>query len=195
MNYLAHIYLARHSELAMIGALMGDFARPAPTMHPILIQEIILHRRIDAFTDSHPAVQQLLTSYETPRRRFAGIFVDIFFDHALSRRWRSFSDTPLDQFIGDFYRALSDHAELLPPPMRAASQLMMAEDWLGSYADPAGVKAVVERVSRRLSRGGQHLRDCNRDMAERDASLMAGFDHFFPELLDFVAEQRNASTE
>eukprot|EP01034_Spumella_vulgaris_P035964 gene35964-44346_t len=56
MNYLAHIFLARQSDAAMIGAMLGDFAKAnvSGVYTPEIEREIMLHRYIDSYTDSHP---------------------------------------------------------------------------------------------------------------------------------------------
>ena len=59
MNYLAHAWLARHSDEAMLGAILGDFVFGQSTLQdwPVSIRsEIVRHRRIDRYTDDHPAV-------------------------------------------------------------------------------------------------------------------------------------------
>lgn len=45
MNFLAHVFLARQDDEAMLGALLGDFVGSAD-----------LHRKIDSYTDRHPEV-------------------------------------------------------------------------------------------------------------------------------------------
>lgn len=48
MNYLAHVFLARHSNEAMIGGLLGDFVKGSIDAYPAEIHAgILLHRAID----------------------------------------------------------------------------------------------------------------------------------------------------
>ena len=60
MNYLAHVYLARHGDAAMVGAMLGDFvkANDVANYPPDIAREITLHRHIDSYTDSHPVVRE-----------------------------------------------------------------------------------------------------------------------------------------
>ena len=56
MNYLAHLHLGGSQPAQLLGSLYGDFVKgPLNGRWPAQIEAAIrLHRRIDAFTDSHP---------------------------------------------------------------------------------------------------------------------------------------------
>ncbi|MCU0362399.1 MAG: ACP phosphodiesterase [Bacteroidales bacterium] len=60
MNVLAHIYLSGDSEKIIIGNYIGDYVKGRDYLkYPELVRKgIILHRHIDAFTDSHPVVHR-----------------------------------------------------------------------------------------------------------------------------------------
>ena len=196
MNYLAHIYLARHSDDAMLGALLGDFVKPQldALYTPEIAAEIMTHRKIDSFTDSHPVVLEAKALFPGPSRRYAGILLDVFYDHLLARNWAQYAtpphDTALDPFIARFYRVLAANAALLPERLAQAAPYMIAQDWLGSYRDYAGVEVAIARMSTRLSRNGEVMRAGLADLAANYGQLQAGFDLFFPELIAFVAQRR-----
>ena len=96
MNHLAHFFLAPADDEARAGTLLGDFARGADLSGyaPRVELGIRLHRRIDSIVDASPQVAALRTLVEPPLRRYAGILLDVFFDHALIRNWQDLSDTP-----------------------------------------------------------------------------------------------------
>ncbi|MES2299020.1 MAG: ACP phosphodiesterase [Pseudomonadota bacterium] len=194
MNYLAHIYLARHSEEAMVGALLGDFVKPSADgqFSAAIAAEIMRHRRIDSFTDSHRHVLAAKQLFVGPSRRYAGILLDVFYDHLLARAWLSYCDEPLDAFVARFYDALRRHAAILPPQLAGAMERMIEQDWLGSYRQYEGVEVAIRRTSQRLSKNGDLLRAGLVDLKANYDALGAGFDLFFPELIDFVAAQRAA---
>src|SRR5690242_14634083 len=58
MNHLAHLFLAAPTAESLIGNLAGDFVkgRIGDRFPPAIADGIAQHRRIDAFTDSHPSV-------------------------------------------------------------------------------------------------------------------------------------------
>jgi acyl carrier protein phosphodiesterase len=193
MNYLAHIFLAGPDQDAMIGALLGDFVKgDAGTFPPAVGAEIVMHRRVDVYTDAHAVVRQARDMFAPQRRRYAGILLDVFYDHVLSQRWPAYSGVPLAAFIRHFYDGLVVRRELLPPPMQPIAERMAAEDWLGAYQSLEGVERAVNRISLRLSKNGHHLRDSLIDLREHHEALAAGFDVFFPQLRDFVAQLRAA---
>ena len=104
LNYLAHIYLASYSDDAMLGALMGDFVKPhAGLDFPAETEaEIITHRKIDCFTDSHPIVLEAKRLFATRSRRYAGILLDVFYDHLLALLSKS-SEGRADAVCNQFY--------------------------------------------------------------------------------------------
>jgi len=100
MNFLAHAVLAGPDTALRVGGLMGDFIRgPLPGRLPLQIAAgVELHRRIDGFTDAHPAFRRSCARVGPLRRHCAGVMVDMFCDHFLASHWARFSDEPLDAF-------------------------------------------------------------------------------------------------
>ena len=192
MNYLAHLYLARQSEQAMLGALFGDFVKAGISgqFDAPVETEILLHRRIDTYTDNHPVTQEARELFANGKRRYAGILLDVFYDHLLSKNWAAYSDVPLPQFIRRFYAVLDTHRDNLPGHLAVIAPRMIDQDWLGSYADFEGVEIAIKRISTRLSRNGHLLREGLEDLQVNYATLSSGFDDFFPQLMQFAEVER-----
>lgn len=191
MNFLAHLHLAAHTQSSLTGNLLGDFVKgPLPSGLPAPFDEgIWLHRKIDAFTDTHPAHRAAVTGFEAPWRRFGGILVDMLYDHWLSLHWRQFSPQPLPHFLHQSYgQLLADHHRLphgLPPALRR----MAEQDWIASYQHRAGLGQALDGIGRRLRRPiplGDAL--LTLDQA-RWAEAEHAFLHFYPELMRFCEEQ------
>lgn len=108
MNYLAHLHLGGPQPAQLLGSLYGDFVKGRlQGQWPDEIERAIqLHRRIDAFTDSHPLVHAAKRRFPLERRRFAGVLLDVFFDHCLARDWNDYADEPLPQFVERVYGTL-----------------------------------------------------------------------------------------
>ena len=185
MNYLAHCWLARHTDEALLGGLLGDFVRGNAALadwpEPIRA-EIIRHRRIDAYTDAHPQVVAARALFGE-LRRYAGIVLDVYFDHRLARDWPRCNDTPLEDFTARGYRVLREYRAVLPPRLRRIAPVMAAHDWLGGYADRDGVDGVVRGISSRLSRNADKLVDCLPILRTHEREIDAAFERFFPELI------------
>jgi acyl carrier protein phosphodiesterase len=109
MNYLAHLHLGGQRPGQLLGSLYGDFVkgRLQGQFVPDVEAGIRLHRSIDIYTDSHPLVGAALSRFSLTRRRYAGIVLDVFFDHCLARDWAQYADRPLELFTRDVYRVLA----------------------------------------------------------------------------------------
>ena len=192
MNFLAHIFLARYSDDAMLGALLGDFVKPHSgfAFNAEVEKEIVIHRKVDAFTDSHPLVLHAKSLFLGPSRRFAGILLDVFYDHLLAANWAQYADVPLAPFIARFYQTLHSKSDLLPPRLASAAPYMIAQDWLGSYVDYAGVETAIRRMATRLSRNGDIMCAGLDDLLANYDALASGFHVFFPQLISFVNQTR-----
>ena len=94
MNYLAHFHLAWPDPGLVVGGLEGDYYKgPLRGDLPGDIESgVRLHRAIDAYTDAHPVSRQLRSAFPEKLRRYAGILVDLSFDHFLSVRARRVGD-------------------------------------------------------------------------------------------------------
>ncbi|HEY0065450.1 MAG TPA: ACP phosphodiesterase [Telluria sp.] len=192
LNFLAHIFLARHSDDAMLGALLGDFVKPHSgfAFNAEVEREILIHRKVDAFTDSHPLVLHAKTLFPGPSRRFAGILLDVFYDHVLAAHWDRYADVALAPFVQRFYQTLRDNADLLPPRLAGAAPYMIRQDWLGSYVDYGGVEIAIRRMSTRLSKNGDIMCAGLDDLSANYDALANDFHAFFPELIAFVHRTR-----
>lgn len=194
MNYLAHAWLARHSDDAILGALLGDFVFGQSTLQdwpPAIRAEIVRHRRIDQYTDAHPAVVAARGLFDDAGlRRYAGIVLDVYFDHCLARGWTRWNDAPLGDFTARVYRVLDDHRDVLPPRLHSIAPRMAAHDWLGSYASRDSVDRAVRGIATRLSRNGDKLVACLGVLRARETDIDIAFEAFFPELVHAAARMR-----
>lgn len=148
MNYLAHLHLGGRQPADMLGSLYGDFVKgPLQGRWPLQVEAgIRLHRQIDAFTDSHPLVLQAKARFPSERRRYAGILLDLFFDHCLAANWQDYSTEPLEDFTLRVYRALQSEPQL-PGRLALIAPRMAEQDWLGSYREFAVLEQVLARRS------------------------------------------------
>ena len=89
MNFLAHIYLSGDSRELLIGNFIGDYVKGKDyEKYPPAIQDgILLHRKIDWFTDDHSITKKAKKLVRGQYGLYAGIVIDIFYDHYLSANW------------------------------------------------------------------------------------------------------------
>ncbi len=188
MNYLAHLHLGGSAPGALLGSLYGDFVKgPLQGRWPADVEAgIRLHRQIDVYTDSHPVVLQAKQRFPRERRRYAGILIDLFFDHCLAANWHDYADVPLEDFTARVYRTLRGEAEL-PGTLALIAPRMAAQDWLGSYKEFAVMEQVVASMSRRLSRP-EGLAGGVAELAQLYVPLQQDFREFYPQLQAFARD-------
>ena len=195
VNYLAHAWLARHSDDAILGAILGDFVFGQSGLQdwpPAVRAEIVRHRRIDLYTDAHPAVVVARGLFDDAGlRRYAGIVLDVHFDHCLARHWQRWNDAPLADFTARVYRVLDEHRDELPSRLRAIAPRMAAHDWLGSYVQRGNVDHAVRGIATRLSRNRDKLVACLDVLRVEETRIDAAFEAFFPDLVDAAAAMRD----
>jgi acyl carrier protein phosphodiesterase len=188
MNYLAHLYLVDDDPESLVGSLMGDFVKGGvnPARPPTIRHAILQHRRIDSFTDAHPLVKRSKQRIHPEFRRYAGILVDMFYDHFLASEWRSYSETPLEEFAGFVYQQLIRHFDTLPPRMQSSMRYMVDNDLLVSYQTIDGIGRALRGVETRLRRPSR-LGEAVSELENAYPMLCDDFRDFFPELIRFVA--------
>ncbi len=197
MNYLAHLLLAEPTAEGWLGGLMGDFVKGTvdARLAPAVQRGIRLHRRIDAFTDAHTVHRRSRDRIGPPRRRFAGIIIDVCYDHFLAISWHRHADEPLDRFVGRVYAVLAEHEAELPERLRRIAPRMAEQDWLGSYRDLETVGLALDGIATRSPRIAP-LAGAIEDVRTSYRELSRDFDQFFPELVAhaeaFKASQRTS---
>jgi acyl carrier protein phosphodiesterase len=191
VNFLAHLLLSSHDDEEMIGNLLGDFVRKGgeTPYSEKMRRGILLHRRIDGFTDRHPIFRRSRQRIRPGLRRYGGVAVDLYYDHFLAREFSRYHDMPLERFAERVYRLLKEYEPLLPPRLQAIMPRMIERNWLYSYREAETIERALERISERLSRPNalaetaEDFRRCYDDFAE-------DFRAFFPELVAFTRDQQ-----
>jgi acyl carrier protein phosphodiesterase len=190
MNFLAHFHLAWPDAGLVAGGLEGDYYKgPLRGDLPAAIERgVRLHRAIDAYTDRHPVLEQLRRQFPERLRRYAGILIDISFDHYLSRHWSSFSDIPLGEFSQQVYTTLSEHRQHLSEDACRMLNRLVEHDILGLYDDWETVPASAERIGQRFRRENP-FRDIGPELSMERDKLERAFLEFYPDLQAFSAQQ------
>jgi len=174
---------------------MGDFTKGKlpPDLSPELVMGIQLHRSIDGFTDAHPAVVKSKRLFSSPGRRYAGVALDVFYDHLLLKHWDDFSPQlqvakDADGFIQEMYILLNDHVEIMPETMGERVQMMIRFDLFRSYQKLSGVERALHKMSTRVKRG-EYLLLAAELLQSHYAELEREYLKFFPTLIEHVRGQ------
>ncbi len=194
MNFLAHALLSGDHPALIVGGVTGDWIKgPLPGDLPHdLAQGVALHRAIDDFAETHPAFQRSRTRVSAPRRRYAGVLVDIFYDHLLAQNWDRVHHQPLHEYCGSVYRHIRDRLHDLPASSHAALELMAEQDWLTSYAHIEGITSVFGRMSRRV-RQPNPLASGEQEFLADVEGFTADYHHWFGDAQEFCRRWREGS--
>jgi acyl carrier protein phosphodiesterase len=152
LNFLAHALLAGDDPALIVGGVAGDWIKgPLPAALPAdLARGVALHRAIDSHAESHPAFCRSRARISASRRRYAGVLVDIYYDHLLAREWAAHHALPLQVFSAGVYRMIEARMADLPADAHRVMRLMAEQDWFSSYATLDGIADVLARMSRRI---------------------------------------------
>ncbi|WP_456294639.1 ACP phosphodiesterase [Vibrio sp. AK197] len=192
MNFLAHLHIAEHSDSSSLGNLLGDFVkgRPQGQFPERIVRGIQLHRFVDSYTDHHPLIKEIKPLFTGESRRFAGIALDMFWDHCLATHWHQFSSQPLEAFC---LRAQSkvleeQHALTLPERFVDVTQHMWRGRWLQSYQELDNIEFALQRMSTRSPRMGK-LSACTPILRQHYHTLNKTFLSLYPDVLSAAKQQ------
>jgi len=191
MNYLAHSYLAIGSDEFLLGSFLGDFVkgRIKNRYNRAIEQGIIFHRKVDTFTDSHVLTADCRQLFSPYWRRFAGIIVDICYDHFLAKYWNTYASVDLCEFAEHVYMVMQTHRRILPPRLQDVLPRMRQQNWLIKYGTLEGVTITLERISKRIS-ANNPLNGSIEEIIHNYKILESNFSSFFPDLIEFARNCR-----
>jgi len=180
----------------MLGGIVADFARnPEIALLPPDVQTgVRLHRLIDGFTDRHPIVHRSNARVSARLGWFAGIVMDVYYDHILARSWERYSTVPLTRFASRSYQVLEAAYPIAPPDAQWFIRRFIDGDYLVGYSTLEGIELTLarlsDRIAERIPKRAMWLPDALPDLAAADAELEEDFHAFYPELIAFAADSR-----
>lgn len=155
MNFLAHLVLAGDDEYLRLGAMLGDFVRGRRVLADYprgLARGIRLHRHIDSHTDALPEVRALREAFVPPFRRYAGVIIDLGFDHVLARRWDDYGSGSLENFDRDVRGLLDRHRQWVPERLQRFMAYADRRGLFAAYREESEILHSLRGVGRRMSR-------------------------------------------
>lgn len=185
MNFLAHLYLSPETPEGRLGSFLGDHIKgplERADYPASVLASVRLHRSVDAFTDAHPVVRTSKGRISSARRRYAGILVDIFYDHFLAASWSHHHATELAAYAQAVYRDIAEPAFGLPPRLAAMLPRLIEHDWLTAYRHTTGIAQTLDAMARRIPHAAVLAGGIDELNGHYDA-LREDFERFFPELV------------
>ena len=153
MNFLAHLYLSGDDESLMIGNFIADSVKgSAYNNFPDGIKQgILLHRAIDFYSDNHPVFLKSVERLRPGYRKYAGVIVDIFYDHFLAKNWKEYSDKPLERYAGEVHSLMMKNILIMPAKSLMFLKYAIRTNRLVSYRTLDGIGEVLYGMSRRTT--------------------------------------------
>jgi acyl carrier protein phosphodiesterase len=198
MNILAHAWLScpkspdsqqltNDDRERLIGGFVADFIKgdPAHPRHGLssgVVAGVVRHRRIDEFTDTYPPIAEVRGWLRPRCHKYAGVAVDVFFDHFLARDFQPLTGVSLTTFVPFVYQTVTDRLDTLPPNARRMTEAMIRQDWLTNYQHAEGIDRTLKGLSRRTAypSGLDTAIDDFEDYYDRIGNIFA---EFWPALL------------
>lgn len=187
MNYLAHAYLSFGDPDILAGNMISDFIKGKKKFdYPERIQMgITLHRKIDEYTDTHPATRQAKQFLKTTAGLYAGSFVDIIYDHFLANDSYEFEEGMLAIFTQNTYVQLASYEEWLPEKFKKFFFYMREQNWLLHYQSTQGIFRSFQGLCRRA----KYIDDPEpvfEAFIEYYEELKMSYEFFFPHVKTFA---------
>jgi predicted nucleotidyltransferase len=108
---------------------------------------ILLHRSIDTYTDNHPIFREGTKRLHEKYHHYAGVIMDVFYDHFLAKNWPQYSDEKLEDFVERFYQSLRDHYQLLTEKTQGMMPYMIQHNWLLNYQYKEGIARILFQMT------------------------------------------------
>jgi acyl carrier protein phosphodiesterase len=149
VNFLAHIYLSGEDEKLITGNFIGDYVKGKNFLkYPGKIREgIILHRRIDSFTDTHELFREVKKLFREEFGLYSGVVTDLIFDHLLASDWKNYHPLTLRRFARRTHAILLKNVFYLPPRVQTFLPVLIKNRRLESYAKKEGIQQSLEIMS------------------------------------------------
>ncbi len=187
LNYLAHCYLSCSNEDLLIGNFITDFLKPSEAKAYMdgIKAGIDLHRTIDTYTDEHAISLELRAMLRPRHGKYASVAVDLIWDYYLSRNWRHFSGTDLQDFADETYGILNVNRSHFPEHLDLIFDNMVKNNFLLAYANKERMGRSLMWMDRK-TRFPSRFEDALHDVEENDERFNEMFMEFFPDIISHI---------
>ena len=148
-------------------------------------------KKIDMFTDSHPAVVDARSLFPGELRRFSSVILDLVFDYCLSRSWHQWQATNRSTFIESRLNSILQCSADLPKPASFGIRRMQENRLLHGYSELSGVEVSMRRIVARRPRFAPMLNAMTL-LETKSEHIDATFQAFYPELLAHINQDNFA---
>ncbi len=144
---------------------------------------ILLHRFIDTYTDAHPIYRQSRRRLYEKYGHYAGVIMDIVYDHFLAKNWKYYNEIELDVYAAQFYDSLKENYELLTIKTQNLMPYMIQQNWLVQYVSLEGLETILFQMDHR-TKNRVHMQEAIVEVQEYYPELELEFTQFMKELIE-----------
>lgn len=197
MNFLAHAFLSGNIDEILIGNFIADAVKGNHTadFNANIQKGIQLHRSIDDYTDHHPVFlrskERILDEYG----RYAGVVIDIYYDHFLAKKWNDYSEESLSEFALYVYRLMLENYSILPARSKRILPYMIILNWLVGYGKFKDLQWVFNGMSRRSKQYNSGMENAVDSLKAHYNDFDEDFKLFFPDMIQYAGEVRSKLLE
>jgi acyl carrier protein phosphodiesterase len=190
MNYLAHLKLSGDHEYIMLGNFIADHIRgnKIGQYSPEIVSGIMLHRKIDYFTDHHPEFIKTRERLHPKYHKYAGVIADVFYDHFLAKNWTEYSEFQLSNFTSYSYGVVLRNYSILPSMTKKILPFFIMQNWLASYAKMEGLRRSFQLMARRAN-FKSNMEFVVDDLIDDYELYEAEFKAFFPDIAAYCQNE------
>ena len=173
-----------------MGNFMGDYVKGKNyLLFPEQVKKgILIHRDIDSFTDMHEVTRRGKQRVSSQYHKYAGIIIDIFYDHFLASLWNSYSTLPLKDYVSRTYDLLKRNYKVLPDSIKRWFPTFLENNWMMAYTNVEGIELVLERMSANTSLPN-HSAFAVDVLKNQYSIFMEDFLEFFPSIVSFLEDK------
>ncbi len=181
INFLAHLYLSDDDRETAIGNFLGDFVKGKDYLDfpEKIAKGIMLHREIDRFTDRHEIALRSKDKLRNKYRHYAGVIVDMFYDHFLAKNFSDYHELSLIEFTEKNYAYLLDSIDSMPEKAQLMLPYMVRNNWLLAYAQIEGLQRALSGMTRR-TKFDSKMDKSIQDLVIHYDTFESEFREFFP---------------
>lgn len=153
MNYLAHALLSPEDPMVLMGNLWGDLLKPRDyeTLAPGILRGVKRHKAIDAYTDQHAAVGEMMNLLRPFQGKYTPVVADVLMDFILSKLWEQYHPQPIEYFCDATYKAVVLHLGYVPERLLPRIERMLGHQWLESCKNRERMEQTLWMLSKRAA--------------------------------------------
>ena len=190
MNFLAHVYLSEDNFSLAVGNLIADRVKgkDLTNFSPMIQKGILLHRKIDTFTDHHPLFKECVSILFPIYRHYSRVIIDIYFDHFLASNWDKYNSKNLKVFSNEFYDALKIESVNFPENIKNFSRTLIFYNWFDSYKTITDLELILTQMEQR-TRFLSKLSASKKQLKGNYTYFHNHFSSFMEEVIDFTKNE------